>query len=227
MTRAPAILAGVPIEEVRNPYLIAFLEFTGEEKEYSFDLEELFKEATGFDCGPDRALLPPMPEVSAYIVASKKYVESAVRRCKLPITEKEIADILREFDEVLFPSQATEALRRASLRGSPVLFRKGEREVPIDFPTLRARLITEHALLEGIFYIDDSLVHLIGYLPLELYETRDLRLLRVDNAIWQVVYNVRVPPRDDWKLIWDYDKVATVEIADLEQEAGTHRDNPL
>ena len=227
MTRAPAILAGVPIEEVRNPYLIAFLDFTGEEKEYSFGLEELFKEATGFDCGPDRVSLPPMPEVSAYIVSSKIYVEDAVKRCKLPITEKEIADVLKEFDEVLFPSQATEALRRASLKGSPLLFRKGEREVPIEFPTLKARLVAEHALPEGIFYIDDSLIHLAGYLPLELYETRDLKLLRVDNYLWQVVYNVRAPPRDDWKLIWDNDKVATVEIVDLEQEAGAHRDNPL
>ncbi len=227
MIEAPVILVGVPIQEVRNPHLVVFLDFIGEVKEYSFGLRKLFEEATGFDCGDDKVFLPPMPEVSAYVLASKLYVEKAVENCDLPLNERDVVDLLREFDEVLFPSQQTEALRRAALKGSPILFRKGEREVEVEFPKLKARLIAEHYLPEGILYVDDSVVHLAGYLPIELYETMDFRLLKVDDSIWQMVYGVKSPPREDWKLIWDFDKVATIEIVDLEQEAGALRDNAL
>ena len=227
MTEAPVILAGVPIKEVRNPHLVVFLDFVGETKEYSFGLRDLFKEATGFDCGDDKFSLPLMPEVSAYIVASTLYVENAVEECELPLTNKDKIDILREFDEVLFPSHQTEALRRASIRGKSILFRKGEREVEVDFPRLKARLIAEHYLTEGIVYVDDSVVHLAGYLPIELYETRDFRLLKVDDTVWQIVYGIKPPPREDWKLIWDFDKVATIEFVDFEQEVRALRDNAL
>jgi len=224
---APVVLAGVPIKEVRNPFLIALVSFVGDPVRYSFGFDKLFKEATGFRCGSDSLELPRMPEVSAYVLISEAYVRKAVEECQVPLSDEETNDVLSEIDEVLYGSPLLSPLRKAYRSRSAVLFREGEKEVYVDFPKLRARLIASYPLVEEISYVDDSLIHLAGYLPLEVYETRDFSVLKVNDHVWGMVYGLKVPPRQDWILIWDGNSVSLIELVDLQQEAGAPRDNAL
>ncbi len=227
MTEAPVLLLGVPIKEVRNPHVIAIADFQGDRVKYSFGFHELFKEATGFKCGNDEIELPRMPNVSAYVVLSEAYVRRAVKKCELPLEQDEVDDVLREIDEVLFDAPLIGAMRRAYRRRSAVIFREGEREVEIGLPVVKARFVAEHYLPDRIRYVDDSVVHLAGYLPIEFFDSKDWNLLKVNDLIWELVYGVKSPPRKDWILIWDNDRVTTIELVDVFKEAGAPGDHAI
>ncbi|AHC50612.1 hypothetical protein SUSAZ_00430 [Sulfolobus acidocaldarius SUSAZ] len=219
MINLPLSLFGIPIKGVNNPILTAFIGFDAQVKEgvdspLLTDFKSLFKEATGFEC---KVLLDitgsPTPLSSSYIYLSELFFRKAIEKCELPLSEEEMWDTLKMIDDVLYNSPLIRALRTSMRMGSGILYRDGEDPIPVSLPEMSASLLFKYPIPNSPLFIDNSLIHLLGILPVEFAETKDLGLFNVENGLWNSLYKISIPSKDRWKLIWDLKYVTGIEVS--------------
>ena len=218
MISLPIPLFGIPLKGVNNPILVVFGDFDANVvKDGAVKLPkqffELFEEATGFKCNVSVSLDKPVPFSSAYVYLSDQYFRKSIKECELPITEEEAQDTLSMIDDALFNSELIRALRTAFKLAVPILYRDEEEPIRLSFPNFKARYLFSFPFdLSSLRYIDNSLVHLVGMIPLDFVETKDKNLLSVENGLWSSIYGIPFVQRGDWKLIWDLNYVTAIEI---------------
>ena len=218
MISLPIPLFGIPLKGINNPILVVFSEFdVNVTKDGKMKLPEkfydLFEEATGFKCNISLAFDKHVPYSSSYIYLSDLYFRRSVKECEIPILEEEIQDTLLMIDDALFDSELIRALRYAFKVGVPVLYRDEEEPIRLSLPNFTSTYLFSYPVdLSSVRYIDNSLVHLIGMIPLDFVETRDLNLLYVENGLWESLYGIPFVTRKDWKLIWDLNYVTAIEV---------------
>ena len=216
MIELPVALFGIPLKGINNPLLISFVRFDTEvilnKNGLPSDFFKLFEEATGFKCDIHLDLKGNIPYSSKYVYLSEIYFRRAIELCELPIKENELWDILYMIDDSMFNSELIRGLRTAMRLGSSILYRDTEEPITVSLPILNARFLFSFPINFNFNYVDNSLIHLLGILPIEFVETKDFTLFQVENGLWYSVYGIPIPNVKGWKLIWDLNYVAGIEI---------------
>jgi len=213
----PIPLFGIPLKGVNNPILISFCKTNAQIVEEPPDLPkeffEDFKEATGFSCQVNINVRGKIPFSTKYVYLSYLYFKKAIEKCKLPISNEEMYEILEMIDESLYDLELIRGLRKALLLNKDILYRDGEDPVPVIIKRFKAELIFSYPIdFSSPNYIDNSLIHLLGLLPVEFAETNDLNLIKVENGLWFSLYSIPSPIRSDWKIIWDLNNASFIEL---------------
>lgn len=217
MISLPIPLFGIPIKGVNNPVFITFTatnsQISNNYPNLPKEFFEYFKEATGFECKVNINLEGNIPFSSRYVYLTYLYFKEAISRCQLPISDKEMIEILQMIDDALYNSELIRGLRKALLLGKDILYRDGEDPVEVsNVKKFRIELLYSYPLQENFNFIDNSLVHLLGILPVEFSETQDLSLIKVENGLWFSLYSIPPPVRLDWKIIWDLKYASVIEL---------------
>ncbi|BCU69188.1 hypothetical protein [Stygiolobus caldivivus] len=218
MISLPIPLLGIPLKGVNNPILVAFGEFDSRVvKEGKTKLPskffELFEEATGFKCDISIGFDKYLPFSSSYIYLSDLFFRKSIEECDIPISENEIQETLSMIDDALFDSELIRALRAAFKLGVPVLYRDEEEPIRLSLSNFPSLYLFSYPLdLSSLRYVDNSLIHLVGMIPLDYVETKDTNLLGVENGLWTSLYGIPFVLRKDWKLIWDLNYVTAIEV---------------
>ncbi|BFH72465.1 hypothetical protein SJAV_04090 [Sulfurisphaera javensis] len=216
MISLPIPLFGIPLKGVNNPILIMFAftnsQITNETPDLPQEFFEYFKEATGFECTVNVNLKGKIPFVSKYVYLSYLYFKEAIKKCNLPISDNEMNDVLIMIDDTLYNSEVIRGLRKALLMGKDILYRDGEDPVEVNVKKFKIQLLYSYPIPQSFNYIDNSLIHLVGILPVEFAETQDLNLIRMENGLWFSLYSIPPPIRLDWKIIWDLNWASVIEL---------------
>ena len=217
MISLPIPLFGIPIKGINNPILISFCKTNSQIVEEPPDLPaeffENFKEATGFLCKVNVNIKGKVPYSSKYVYLSYLYFKKSIEKCELPISNEEMSEILEMIDDSIYNSELIRGLRKALLLNKDILYRDGEDPVPVNIRKFRVELIYSYPIdLSSPNYVDNSLIHLLGMLPVEFAETNDLNLIKVENGLWFSLYSIPSPTRPDWKIIWDLNNASVIEL---------------
>ncbi|MBB5253376.1 hypothetical protein [Sulfurisphaera ohwakuensis] len=216
MISLPIALFGIPLKGVNNPILVTFasanVEIITEPSELPDQFFTYFKEATGFECNVNLNLRGKIPYATKYVYLSQLYFQEAIKKCSLPISNEEMNDILSMIDDAIYNSELIRGLRRALILGKDILYRDEEDPVPINLKKFKIELLYSYPLPDNYNYIDNSLIHLLGILPVEFAETQDVNLIRVENGLWFSLYSIPSPVRLDWKIIWDLNYASVIEL---------------
>lgn len=216
MISLPIPLFGIPLKGVNNPILILFSKTNSYIMEEPPDLPEdffrNFKEATGFECHVNVNLNGKIPYSTKYVYLSYLYFNKAREKCQLPISDEEMYDILQMIDDSLYNSELIRGLRTALKLNKDILYRDGEEPVTVNVRKFKVELVYSFPFNYNFNYIDNSLVHLLGMLPVEFAETQDLNLIRFENGLWLSLYSIPSPTRLDWKVIWDLNNASVIEL---------------
>jgi len=213
----PIPIFGIPLKGVNNPILISFYntnsQIVEEPPELPNEFFDNFREATGFSCNVNINLKGKIPFSSKYVYLSYLYFKKSIEKCKLPISDEEMNNVLEMIDDSLYNSELIRGLRKALLLNKDILYRDGEDPVTVNPRKFKVELIYSYPIdLSSFTYIDNSLVHLLGILPVEFAETSDLNLIRVENGLWFSLYSIPSPTRLDWKVIWDLNNASVIEL---------------
>lgn len=210
----PFCFSGIPLPGVNNPILILFYKTKIKKVNKKPRLKnflEYFKEATGFYCNIDIDIEGNLPFSSYYILFSELFFNEAVNSCKLPLTKKEIEETLTMIDDAMFDSPLIRGLRTAKQLNSPILYRDNEDPVELNLNNLKNINILESFPIRSIKYIDNSIIHLAGLLPIEISEDID-DLSSVENGLWSSLYGFPYPVVPKWKWIWDLNWATLIEF---------------
>ncbi len=209
--KVPFCYSGIPLE-VNNPVLIKFAVIKVKEVKRKPRMDKFldyFREATGFSCNIEYDIEGNLPFSSYYIYVTRKIVEIAVNTCEIPMNEKDINETLEMIDDAMFDSRLIRALRKAQELGSAILYRDGEDPVPLTEKEVKINLLTSFPLPKPIF-LESSLIHLAGILPVEISKNPDL--IRFENGLWSSIYGLSYPMNNNWKWIWDLNWASLIEL---------------
>ncbi len=215
---------GIPIKGINNPILVLKAVITlNEEKVIKTDIfnkfAKEFNEATGFDCAKGYEYWNySFPFSSYYVYITDKISTEAIDRCNIPISDDERYEIIQLIDEALFPENSViKALRISRRLGKQILFRNGEEPVEVNIKSLKVKVLYSFPLGNNPNYIDNSLIHLLGVIPIEFVETNVINLIQFENGLWSAIYSLSFPQVKNWKWIWDVNWVTLIEFSNLEE----------
>ncbi|AKA73414.1 hypothetical protein SULI_05315 [Saccharolobus solfataricus] len=210
---------GIPLKGVNNPILVldGIIEplniFVNTEAIRQFIMQ--FNEAVGFECIKEEVYWDSsIPFSSYYIYITDKLANDAIRRCGIPISEDERFEILHLVDEAIFPQNfLVKALRTSLQLNSPILFRDGEEPITVQLEPIRIKIISSYPFDNNPKYLDNSLVHLAGIIPVEYIESKSRNLIEVENGLWSAIYSLPYLQINNWKWIWDLNWVTIIEFS--------------
>lgn len=209
MIEAPLILSGIWIDGVNNPFLVVparFLYSRLEIPAWWSRFSELVKEATGFE--PTPLLGADIPLASQYAVMSLESLKALGRRISL--TEEEVWETLDLVDEVMFEYYVIKAVRHVQRKGTPILYREAEDPVQVKTASLTVRKLMSYPLVRPS-YVDNSVIHLAGMLPVLLSEGIDQANVNLENGLWKLLYDLNTPP-GRFKWVWDMQWASLIEL---------------
>jgi hypothetical protein len=203
---------------VNNPILITLSYFKCQKPApYLTNLEnkiaEVLKQATGFNLKTYPSLNCDLPFSSLYVVLSELMLTTLSKESGLNMADHEIRELLEMIDLSLFDSPLVRGLRRAQSIGSSVLYRDRDDPVTVDFPPLLITILSSKKLSTRVRFMDSSLVHLLGVIPVKLAESKDLSLFGFENGLWSSIYSLECPSEHNLKWIWDLDSASLVEVS--------------
>ncbi|BBL48290.1 MULTISPECIES: hypothetical protein [Metallosphaera] len=206
---APLILSGMWIDGVNNPFLVVQAKFRFsriETPSWWDQFSELVKEATGFT--PPVVQGVDIPVASQYAITSLEALRILGKRISL--TEDEIWETLEMVDEAMFNYYALKAMRQVQRSGTPILYREAEDPVQVRIPILTVRKLMSYPL-EKPSYLDNSVVHLVGIIPVLLSERIDEVNMNLENGLWKSLYGLNTPP-GKYKWVWDLGWASLIEL---------------
>ncbi|ARM77099.1 hypothetical protein B6F84_06690 [Acidianus manzaensis] len=162
---------------------------------------EYFKEATGFSCDIDFDIDGVLPYSSYYVLFSEMFFREAISECHIPLNERDIIETLIMIDDAIYDSSLVRGLRKALEIGSPILYRDNEEPVKLNLQNIKKLSILTSFPISSPAYINNSLIHLIGTLPIDI--ANNVQLISVENGLWSAIYNLPYPLVKSWKWIWD------------------------
>jgi len=213
---APIPFMGIPLKDKNNPILVLWAYFDSEivhTKAPSPELSEFYnglEEYTGIKCNTYLDIKSDkLPYSVRYVYLTKKIVDY----CYSFLNEKEKFEMLNDLDLVLYNSPLIRALRASQFHSSPILYREGEDIVKLKLNSfLKVTLIYRHPLLELKEAIDNSLVHLLGIIPIYYSQDKDYKYIQLENGLWSGLYGVFFPLKKNWKWIWDGNFISLIEF---------------
>jgi len=216
---------GIPIKGVNNPiFVIDGIIYNSHNKSLvkinTFsEFVEQFNEAIGFNCAKANEYWDTsFPFSSYYIYVTNEIAEKAINECNIPIDRKEKFDVLHLIDEALFPSNyIIKALRTAQELDSSILYREGEEPVKIMNKPFKIRTILSFPIDYRVKYIDNSIIHLVGIIPIEYVESNSIELIEIENGLWSALYSLPYPSVKNWKWIGDVNWVTLIEFLKSEE----------
>ena len=214
---------GIPLEGVNNPILVVNALVEVKEKQLvKVDIfkqfAEEFNEAVGFNCAkPSEYWDQSIPFSSYYVYLTNQIAQKSIEKCNLPISEKEKFEIITLIDEALFPNNyLIKALRTAQQYNSQILYREGEEPIEVSVKPLKIKVLTSYPFYSKPRYIDNSLIHLLGVIPLKYIKDNLIDVVQLENGLWSAIYSFPYPQVKNWKWIWDLNLVTLIEFSSLE-----------
>ncbi|WP_338599555.1 hypothetical protein V6M85_10140 [Sulfolobus tengchongensis] len=214
---------GIPLKGVNNPILVLDAIVKPSNNFIKIDIIDdfltQFNEAIGFECASEKKQWDAsIPFSSYYIYITNEIAEDSIRKCGIPIDEKEKFEILHLIDEALFPQNyLVKALRTAQQLDAQILYREGEEPVEVSLKKIVIKTLSSFPLDQNPRYMDNSLIHLVGILPVEYAESRSVDLIQVENGLWSAIYSLPYLYIKSWKWIWDLNWVTLIEFSSLEE----------
>ena len=206
---------GIPLKNKNNPFLIIWANFdsdfifTNKPSTFLMEFYEKLEEYTGMKCNIFLDLSNnKLPISTKYVTLSKEIVEI----CYNFLTEREKFEILSDLDFVLHNNTLIKALRLSQIYKTPLLYREGEEPVKLDFDLIKASVIQKYPISELVNAIDNSLVHLVGVLPIYYVQERDYKYIQLEKGLWSGIYGLPFPLEKNLKWIWDGNYASLIEF---------------
>ncbi|MEM0362684.1 MAG: hypothetical protein QXH75_02600, partial [Sulfolobaceae archaeon] len=125
--------------------------------------------------------------------------------------------IITLIDEALFPNNyLIKALRTAQQYNSQILYREGEEPIEVSIKPLKIKVLTSYPFYSKPRYVDNSLIHLLGVIPLKYIKDNLIDVVQLENGLWSAIYSFPYPQVKNWKWIWDLNLVTLIEFSSLE-----------
>ncbi|ADB87966.1 hypothetical protein [Saccharolobus islandicus] len=210
---------GIPLKGVNNPILVldGIIEplniFVKTEAIGQFIRQ--FNEAIGFQCVKEEEYWDSsIPFSSYYIYVTEKLANDAIRNCEVPMSEDEKFEILHLVDEAIFPQNSlVKALRTSQQLNSPILFRDGEEPIRIQLESIKIKVVSSYPFDGNPKYLDNSLIHLTGIIPVGYAESKARNLIEFENGLWSAIYSLPYLKINNWKWIWDLNWLTIIEFS--------------
>lgn len=209
----PLCFSGIPLSQVNNPILIILYKTKIKKvnrKPRFKEFLEYFKDATGFYCNIDFDIEGNIPFSSYYVLFSEMFFNEAIKICNIPITKKEIVETLKMIDDAIYDLPLIRGLRIAREIKSSILYRDGEEPIRLNLSLKRVSILQSFPI-QTLRYIDNSVIHLAGLLPIEISENIDL--YSIENGLWSLLYGLPYPLVPKWKWIWDLKWATLIEFS--------------
>jgi hypothetical protein len=130
------------------------------------------------------------------------------------MSEDEKFEILHLVDEAIFPQNSlVKALRTSQQLNSPILFRDGEEPIRIQLESIKIKVVSSYPFDGNPKYLDNSLIHLTGIIPVEYAESKARNLIEFENGLWSAIYSLPYLKINNWKWIWDLNWLTIIEFS--------------
>ncbi|MEM0373932.1 MAG: hypothetical protein QXO96_05200, partial [Sulfolobales archaeon] len=73
-------------------------------------------------------------------------------------------------------------------------------------------VIQKYPISELVNAIDNSLVHLVGVLPIYYVQERDYKYIQLEKGLWSGIYGLPFPLEKNLKWIWDGNYASLIEF---------------